>query len=429
MIGRIGCVGLLVGLLTGSGEGPSEVGADYHVRNWEVVGELEQPIFLPRITVGPSGWLVVGQTRQFHEMSPDSLGILLVGPEGNREHPAGPDAVVPDVFHGVDGLVHLTWKRAEAWEARPRRTRIREVSVHHAMSDGESWSEPAQVIPRLHDHAIRTPAAAATSSLVPLVLGASARRRETVRSPRGEEIEVERRRPIIAVRDDEQVWHLHGDDQLGVDPSVAALPSGRWIIAYRGAETGRPGEIESDWIFIDVWNGDVRQESATIRMPIRRGVFPPSVAVADDGTVHVVWGRAHEPRQFASSLWHSTSSDEGRTWSDPERIWDAPQDTRITGHPNLAFAEGELHVIAEAWFWMPEEGTPDEVDPELPTAHHLRLTSEGWTEPAVLRTETGIALVSGVHIATGTDGHLWVVLTEGRNADDRYVFRTRILRY
>jgi hypothetical protein len=130
-------------------------------------------------------------------------------------------------------------------------------------------------------------------------------------------------------------------------PQISVGPAGDVYIAYVGRPSDRPRDDGDPYVVRSLDGG------ATWSRPTRLNAdddsdavqFFPSIDVAPDGSVHVMWGDMRDdPNGTRYHIYYTTSADQGETWGfDLEELDLHTADTRVTdfgSNPNRGFPFG-----------------------------------------------------------------------------------------
>jgi hypothetical protein len=130
-------------------------------------------------------------------------------------------------------------------------------------------------------------------------------------------------------------------------PQLAVGPTGELYVVYSARPSDRPRDDADVWI---VRSTDGASWSRPLRLNDDDGTaiqFFPSVDVAPNGTVHVMWGDMRDdPAETRFHIYYTQSADAGETWG--FEIPDLDQrvgDTRVTdfaSNPNRGFPGGRF---------------------------------------------------------------------------------------
>ncbi len=126
-----------------------------------------------------------------------------------------------------------------------------------------------------------------------------------------------------------------GSEAVGaVGRTLAVLPDDTRLIVWSGRQRGRPTLLSR--------SRDGEAWSAPVAVPGTQFSLSPNLAVAADGTVHLVVGMRQGPRE---ALYHLRSTNGGRSWSTPVPI-SAEVSEPLRGQTVTVDARGRVHV---AW--------------------------------------------------------------------------------
>ena len=136
------------------------------------------------------------------------------------------------------------------------------------------------------------------------------------------------------------------------------------------------------------------------------------VAVADDGTIHVVWVDA---RDGNDGVYHSRSSDLGLTWSPSVPVDDAPGATN-SWEPDIAVnrSGGEVYVVYR-------DSRTGETNIHVSTSLDGGLT---WNPSARVDDASGAAAALHPRIAVSDDGVVYAVWEDRRSTDQVFFSRS-----
>ena len=129
-------------------------------------------------------------------------------------------------------------------------------------------------------------------------------------------------------------------------PQLAVGPQGELYVVYTGRPSDRPSD-DGDIFFVASLDGG-RSWTAPLRLNDDDGnalQFFPSIDVAPDGTLHVMWGDMRDdPAQTRYHIYYTSSEDQGRTWGfELEEGLGRVGDGRVSdfsSNPNFGFPFG-----------------------------------------------------------------------------------------
>jgi hypothetical protein len=129
-------------------------------------------------------------------------------------------------------------------------------------------------------------------------------------------------------------------------PQIAAGPEGELYIAYVSRPSDKPDDDGDVYIISSFDTGESWSRATVLNDDdTDHAQFFPSVDVADNGTVHVMWGDFRDsPSQSRYHIYYTASEDGGETWGfENEELDLRAGDTRVTDYatnPNYAFPSG-----------------------------------------------------------------------------------------
>jgi len=205
---------------------------------------------------------------------------------------------------------------------------------------------------------------------------------------------------------------------LSYDPAIACGKGGRVAIVW--VDTASKGMAAPDIEVVLSGDGG-KSWSSPVNVSRTGGKsMEPAVAIAADGTIHVVWSDTTRS-ESGPRLWHTASTDKGASWSEPRSILRSPGDAR---RPAIACGkDGALHVA-----WVDQIGERTVPDIAFATSHDggktftrpldLSMAALGATDPGLAVDDTGIYAVWaeaskpaggwGIKFAASRDGgHTW----------------------
>ena len=112
-------------------------------------------------------------------------------------------------------------------------------------------------------------------------------------------------------------------------------------------------------------------------------VFSPSIAVSPGGTIHVAFVEKHAQAPYELNVYHRSSSDGGRTWSDAKNLSEVMPDYNVGNCQLVIDGAGRVYVI---WRTSVSEGFPVDRDPHGNSSNNLvyRVLEGGkWSGKAI----------------------------------------------
>jgi hypothetical protein len=145
------------------------------------------------------------------------------------------------------------------------------------------------------------------------------------------------------------------------DAAAVRVSAGGTAAAEPAAATARDGSVYVAWVEhkgkeADVWlahfDGEARPAGQPVRVNPNAGEAtawrgdPPSLAVAPDGTVYVVWTARDASAPHATTLYLSASRDGGRGFGPPSKVNDDAKPGDHGMHSLAVAGDGRVYV---AW--------------------------------------------------------------------------------
>jgi hypothetical protein len=123
-------------------------------------------------------------------------------------------------------------------------------------------------------------------------------------------------------------------------PQVYADSKGAVIVVY----AGQLNEGRGIYLVRSTDNGATWMQPQLVFDAVKAGwemVDYPSLAVAQDGSIHIAWVKAARPNTWpAQGIYYSFSKNNGKTWSDPQILAEKNYD-----FPRLALTYGKVHLL------------------------------------------------------------------------------------
>jgi hypothetical protein len=191
----------------------------------------------------------------------------------------------------------------------------------------------------------------------------------------------------------EAVRNVSRSTALSYDPAIACGKGG--LVAIVWVDTGSKGMASPDIEIVLSGDGG-KSWSAPVNVSRTPGKsMDPAVAIAPDGTIHVVWSDTTRS-EVGPSLWHVASTDRGASWSVPGSVLRSSGDAR---HASIACGkDGALHVV-----WVDQVGERTVPDIAFATSHDggktftrpldLSMAALGAADPGLAVDDTGIYAV------------------------------------
>lgn len=231
-----------------------------------------------------------------------------------------------------------------------------------------------------------------------------------------------------------------GGRSAGADDAVR-VSADRTEAAEPAAAPGRDGTVYVAWVEhrgkeADVWlahfDGDERPLGRPARVNPNAGEAtawrgdPPTVAVAPDATVYVVWTARDESAPQASTLYLSASRDGGRSFGPPSKVND-DRKPGVHGMHSLAVNEGGRVYVA----WLdernveapkPSEGGPVHMHSESNRELFFASSGDGGrTFSPNLKVAGEVCPCCKTSLVVGEDGRVYLAWRQVLPGDYRHI--------
>ncbi len=201
------------------------------------------------------------------------------------------------------------------------------------------------------------------------------------------------------------------------DPAIAVTPAGG--VVHLVWQEKISGNASSIFYMRGEWSGEQLTWSQVVNLS--EGITTsvrPDIALAADGTLHVVWGEKFPDRE-TQYVRYARSADGGNTWSDPLRVFTDPVSANSVAPTDIApvVAVVPSGAVCVAWHGFPKGASYDAED------IYVSCSADGtnWGTPVnVSRSEDVISIRPTM--AAGSDGVLHLAWQEyvGPNAFFNY---------
>jgi hypothetical protein len=203
------------------------------------------------------------------------------------------------------------------------------------------------------------------------------------------------------------------NDADAAEPGVAAASDGSVFVAW--VEHGKEGAAD---VWLSHFDAQAKQQGAPVRVNATPGEAtawhgdPPTIAVAPDNTIFVVWTASVKGVKHASTLYLSASRDGGRSFAAPVKVND---DTKPAAHGMHSLAVSPDGRVYAAWL---DERNVAPPPPAKPGAAHVHKESNrevffavssdgGRTFNANRRIASEVCPCCKTMLATGADGRVY----------------------